>query len=284
MKIQHIFLTCTALWCNFITAQNAVDFSWATSSVNVQSISPPMLPGCDTATRITLTTQAVHIVNFNGTGPYSSGQPITSALIPSSAAASSLLAFDITISFSTPVASCALLVRDIDDEYDDGFPEETLSNFSAAPSAINSVTGTYNWNGNTLTPTDNNIRFWLEWNNAPFTSVTFRYNRSIVNYALLLDSIRFTCFNPKSVSEASNELLPVYAHFMPSGQALQIEVAPEITQCEFLLYAVSGQLLRTELLPAGTHTLPLSNLPPGIYIAEFQAGQSIKRHRFLITH
>ncbi|MCA6364889.1 MAG: T9SS type A sorting domain-containing protein [Bacteroidetes bacterium] len=284
MKILHFLLISATLWSSFISAQNSVDFSWTSSAVTTQSVSPPVFPGCDTATRITLSTQAVHIVNFNGSGPYSSGQPITSALIPSSAAASSLLAFDITISFSTPVASCELLVRDIDDEYDDGFPEETLSNFSVTPSSINTVTGTYNWNGSTLTPTDNNIRFWVQWNTVPITSVTFRYNRSIVNYALLLDSIRFTCFNPKSVSEINNQPLPVTAGYLPALQALHIEVAAEVDQCNFNLYAATGQLVYRQSLSQGMHTVPLQQLSPGLYIAEFYSGQRIKRERFFVCY
>lgn len=284
MKQILLFLAGAVLVSIHSNAQNAADFSWATSSAQTQSVSPPILPGCDTATRVTLTTQAVHIVNFNGSGLYSSGQPVTSALIPSSAAASSLLAFDITITFSAPVASCALLVRDIDDEYDDGNPEETLSNFSIAPSTINFVTGTYNWNGSTLTPTDNNIRFWLEWNSPPFTSVTFRYNRSIVNYAVLLDSIRFTCFNPKSVSELSPQLLPVQAYFLASQQTLQVELAADVNECEFMLFNMAGQLLHTARLRAGSHSIPLAALPSGMYIASFQSGHRSKHERFVIAN
>jgi hypothetical protein len=265
------------------SAQNSTNFSWSTYSANVQSVSPAIFPGCDTATHVTLTTQAVHIVNFNGTGPYSSGQPTTSVLIPSSAAASSLSSIDITLSFSTPVAGFRLLVRDIDDEYDDGNPEETLSNFSLPPSQIVPVVGTYNWTGGVLTPTDNNTRFWIEWNNAPITSVTFRYSRSIVNYAVLFDSLTFTCLNPKAIGEINNQDLPAVITYNTSKSILSLIITDENVGGYLNVYSISGQLIINEKVNQTMYELNMATQSSGIYIAEYYFDNRSKRERFIVA-
>lgn len=264
-------------------AQNSTNFSWSTYSANVQSISPAIFPGCDTATHITLTTQAVHIVNFNGSGPYSSGQPTTSVLIPSSAAASSLSSIDITLSFSSPVASFRLLVRDIDDEYDDGNPEETLSNFSLSPSQIVPVVGTFNWTGGILTPTDNNTRFWIEWNNAPISSVTFRYSRSIVNYAVLFDSLTFTCLNPKAIDEINNQDLPAVITYNSSKSILSLIIADGNIGGYLNVYSISGQLIINEKVNQTIYELNMASHSSGTYIAEYYFDNRSKRVRFIVS-
>lgn len=87
------------------------------------------------------------------------------------------------------------------------------------------------------------------------------------------------------LSEEKNENNRVYPNPFTSHILLTLEIAPATTHATFNLYSTDGRLIRqVPVTERGqvTHTVDLSDLPPGLYLARLQCDHEIT-HSFKIS-
>jgi len=266
------------------------DFSWATQDSEFVSMNNFTL--CEgLPTVMTLTTSLPHRRNINPQGnPLSNGHPSTSVLIPYPNMVMPLMV-TVTLTFSQPVANLRLLIRDLDDDTPSPGPEETLSNFriNGTPTMASNIiatSGSYQVLGMVTNPLAANCNGWFTWPLNNISSLSFDYDRDIMNYAILLDSIQFECNESfVAIEEPENAGFDLVVSPSPVSSALTIKVRNEDKNAgEVWISNFFGQCLAKVSMNSAEMSLDVSQLPSGLYfISLVNEGKKLSQ-RFVVQH
>lgn len=257
-------------------------FDWA--SMTPAYSSSIVLPAtCDgSPVTVTLTTDLQHQMNDDGTGsPLSATHPASSILVPYPTLVTPL-DFRLHFTFSSPVQNVGLLIRDLDDDGYMSGPEEHLQDFEvngmpSFPSSIVPVFGSYSASGGVVTPLAEACRGWFNFTGTPITSISFLYTRPIVNYAILLDSLKFNCRTRCESLAASFS-----AVWLGTDQSLLVTSSDCRDGSMEILDLTGRRILMRDGVESGS-MISLPALDAGIYIARHTCGKETVSHKFLVT-
>lgn len=262
------------------------DFSWASQDSEI--ISTATFALCEgTTTSMTLTTSLPHHRNINLQGnPLSNGHPTTSVLIPYPNLVMPLMV-TVTLTFSQPVANLNLLIRDLDDDAPTPGPEETLTNFringvQTMPNSVTATSGNYQIFGLVIEPLTANCNGWFNWPINGISSLSFDYDRDIMNYALLLDSVKFQC-NESFVSISDPTIPSIEVGPSPAATSLTVRMLHQtVAKNELSFFNAVGQCVKKVQMNGDRMDLDISQLPNGPYFVSFVTeGKSITK-KFIV--
>jgi gliding motility-associated-like protein len=155
----------------------------------------------------------------------------------------------ISIRFSVPIDSLALLIVDLDEDVNNSIPnpEESIHSFSRTPDSVISTVGQIVLSGDSIIPRGNNCSGWAIWNDT-ISEISFVYSRPGFGYGLVIGEVRFKCDTlvdpeppPPPTNGCDSTELTMPNIFTPNGDGINDFFEPHNDSC----FAISSMSVYT---------------------------------------